>query len=175
MFYVMSDIHGNEPAFQSILSQINLTEDDTLFVLGDVIDRHEHGVAILQQIMTMKNVKCLLGNHELMCLNAVVPPGENLPWTRDDPDRSFIIWMRNGGRDTLRDLQNLCTQERDALVSWLKTLPAEYDVEVNGRKYKLVHASPGELYQCEGITVYCDTINFSVWNRIDDLSRIPGV
>ena len=40
MIYVMSDIHGNLRRFNSIMEQINLTPDDTLYVLGDVIDRY---------------------------------------------------------------------------------------------------------------------------------------
>ena len=39
MIYVMSDIHGNLRRFNSIMEQINLTDKDTLYVLGDVIDR----------------------------------------------------------------------------------------------------------------------------------------
>ena len=40
MIYVLSDIHGNQRRFASILGQIHLQPEDTLYVLGDVIDRH---------------------------------------------------------------------------------------------------------------------------------------
>lgn len=40
MIYVMSDIHGNMRRFKSIMSQINLQAEDTLYILGDVIDRY---------------------------------------------------------------------------------------------------------------------------------------
>ena len=39
MIYVISDIHGNINRFNSIMEQINLQDTDTLYVLGDVIDR----------------------------------------------------------------------------------------------------------------------------------------
>ena len=64
MNYVLSDIHGNEKRFASILKQIRLQPSDTLYVLGDVIDRHPGGVRILRKIMAMPNAKMLLGNHE---------------------------------------------------------------------------------------------------------------
>lgn len=35
----MSDIHGNLRRFDSIMEQINLQPDDTLYILGDVVDR----------------------------------------------------------------------------------------------------------------------------------------
>ena len=51
MIYVMSDIHGNKRRFESILEQISLREEDTLYILGDVIDRHPDGIELLQRIM----------------------------------------------------------------------------------------------------------------------------
>ena len=35
MTYVLSDIHGNMENFKSILKQIDLQPDDTLYILGD--------------------------------------------------------------------------------------------------------------------------------------------
>ena len=66
MIYVLSDIHGNMENFKSILKQIDLQPEDTLYVLGDVIDRYPDGIKIIRMIMAMPNVKMLLGNHEYM-------------------------------------------------------------------------------------------------------------
>lgn len=68
MTYVLSDIHGNLRRFESIMAQINLQPDDTLYVLGDVIDRYPDGIKILRRIMQMPNAKMLIGNHEYMLL-----------------------------------------------------------------------------------------------------------
>ena len=68
MIYVMSDIHGNLRRFNSIMEQINLTDKDTLYVLGDVIDRYPGGIRILRKLMAMDNVKMTIGNHEDMML-----------------------------------------------------------------------------------------------------------
>ena len=35
----MSDIHGEYDKYLAMLEQIDLSEDDTLYVLGDVVDR----------------------------------------------------------------------------------------------------------------------------------------
>ena len=59
MVYVLSDIHGNERRFHSILKQINLQPEDTLYILGDVIDRHPDGIRILRKIMAMPNAKMI--------------------------------------------------------------------------------------------------------------------
>lgn len=41
MTYVMSDIHGAYEQFLSLLSQINLGEDDILYIAGDLVDYGE--------------------------------------------------------------------------------------------------------------------------------------
>ena len=63
MTYVLSDIHGNLRRFESIMKQIDLQSDDTMYVLGDVVDRYPDGIKILRRIMKMPNAKMLMGNH----------------------------------------------------------------------------------------------------------------
>ena len=48
MIYVMSDIHGRQDRFEDILEQINLKDEDTLYILGDIVDRNPYGIAILK-------------------------------------------------------------------------------------------------------------------------------
>ena len=67
----MSDIHGRKDRFDDVLKQIKLTKNDTLYILGDVIDRNPDGITILKYIMHKPNIKMLLGNHEYMMLNAL--------------------------------------------------------------------------------------------------------
>ena len=102
MTYVMSDIHGHLQRFESIMDQIKLGEGDHLFVLGDVIDRHPHGISILLQLMAMLNVKMLLGNHEYMMLRALGRPYDGYA----DNGTALDHWYRNGGKVT--------TDENDA-------------------------------------------------------------
>ena len=37
--YVVSDIHGEYDMFVELLEKISLREDDTLYILGDILDR----------------------------------------------------------------------------------------------------------------------------------------
>ncbi len=60
MTYVLSDIHGNLQRFESIMAQINLQTNDTLYVLGDVIDRYAGGIKILRQGNVKKSLCQLL-------------------------------------------------------------------------------------------------------------------
>lgn len=64
MIYCMSDIHGELDRFKAMLDLINFSSDDTLYIIGDVIDRHPGGVEFLKIIKDTPNMFMLLGNHE---------------------------------------------------------------------------------------------------------------
>lgn len=46
--YVMSDVHGLKDRYDAMLKALALKEEDTLYILGDVIDRGPDGIAILR-------------------------------------------------------------------------------------------------------------------------------
>lgn len=60
--YAISDIHGMYGSYMDVIG--GLEEKDTLYVIGDVVDRGKNGISILQDMMKRKNVKFILGNHE---------------------------------------------------------------------------------------------------------------
>ena len=63
MKYVISDIHGCYEEFMELLEKISFSEQDELFVLGDVLDRGSEPIKVMQEIMGRENVKFILGNH----------------------------------------------------------------------------------------------------------------
>ena len=69
--YVMSDIHGQYDMFIELLRKINLKDEDTLYVLGDVLDRGPHPIKVLLKLMEMPNAICLVGNHECMAVECL--------------------------------------------------------------------------------------------------------
>ncbi len=54
--------------FIELLEKIKLQETDTLYILGDILDRGPHPVKLLRKLMEMPNAICIAGNHELMAL-----------------------------------------------------------------------------------------------------------
>lgn len=165
MIYVLSDIHGNEHRFQSILQQIQLQPEDTLYVLGDVIDRHPGGIRILRQIMAMPNARMILGNHEYMMLRALDCPYDDY---RDDGN-ARTHWYRNGGRVTHDYLKRIRKTIRQEIVDYLRNLPLSLKVEVNGKTYRFVHGAPMEEYDAE--PPYKNAIHYAVWKRLENRDR----
>lgn len=99
MHYVVADLHGETDRWQRMLREISLSDTDTLYILGDVVDRGGiGGVDILLDIMSRPNVVMLLGNHEAMCLKAMDHPEDG---------RAVAHWLRNGGEATRSGLSRL--------------------------------------------------------------------
>ena len=62
--YFISDIHGEYGLFLKLLNRINFSASDTLYVLGDFIDKGKDSLKLLKFICEHENVKAILGNHE---------------------------------------------------------------------------------------------------------------
>ena len=53
--YVISDIHGQYNMFIELLDKIDLKDTDTLYILGDVLDRGPHPIKTIRKLMEMPN------------------------------------------------------------------------------------------------------------------------
>lgn len=168
MIYVMSDIHGQKRRFDSIMKQINLQPEDTLYILGDVIDRNPDGIKILRQFMATPNVRMLLGNHELMMMDALYyPPPEDEDWPENYYNRKQSLWYRNGGQVTHDYLKRIKKTVRQEIFEYLDKLPVNVELTVNGRQFILTHAAPVDLYENYG-SGYNSEREFAVWKRFED-------
>ena len=167
MIYVLSDIHGNERRLDSVLGQIRLQPEDTLYILGDVVDRYDGGIRILRRIMAMPNAKMLLGNHEYMMLRALGQPyDDNL-----DDGKALAHWYRNGGDVTHRSWKFTRKTVRKEILEYLLSLPLSLDIRVNDKNYRLVHGAPIETYDFD--PKYKNPIHYAVWKRLDSTDEMP--
>ena len=168
MIYVMSDIHGNRRRFDSIMRQIDLQPDDTLYVIGDVIDRHPDGISILLELMAMPNVVMLLGNHEYMMLETVDP------FKRYSPElyaANRKLWFRNGGKVTFQAYRSLDWPTRSRILKYLNAIPPVKVIVAGHKRYKLVHAAPPEMYVFSW--EYLHEKEYCVWERIPMDQPLP--
>ena len=78
------------------MALISLQPEDTLYVLGDVVDRYPDGLRILRKLMAMPNVRMLLGNHEYMMLDALYY-NEDYPADWWGQNKYIRLWYSNGG------------------------------------------------------------------------------
>lgn len=125
MEYVMADIHAQYDMFLDILSQIEFSAQDKLYVLGDLTDWGPDPLAVIRFLMAQTNVQTVLGNHDKMLLDF-------LKQKLGAKER----WLRNGGRAAMEALFRISISERDAIFRWFSSLPLYLIID----NYILVHA-----------------------------------
>ena len=172
MIYVISDLHGMAlQDFQRLLRQAGFYWDDTLFVLGDTIDRGPDGIALLQWMMDRCNVIHLLGNHEAMLLSvAEALFSEISDATPDDKLMETLsivgTMLENGAAPTLSALRSLSKtdpEQVEFLLDYLRDMPLYDVVEVHGTTYLLVHAGLGNFSPSRRLSSY--TPEELLWHR----------
>ena len=145
MIYCMSDIHGNYEGYKSLLEQVNFQDEDTLYVLGDVIDRGNQSIKILQDMMMRPNVIPIIGNHEYMgiqCLKFLMQEisEDSIALLNEDIIQGLLEWQNVGGQSTMDEFHKLSMEEKEDLVDYLEEFSLYEEVTVKGKDYILVHA-----------------------------------
>ena len=70
-YWFIGDIHGEISLLEKLLSAILKHDPREIIFVGDYIDRGPHSRKVVERIMELEvPVVCLMGNHELMMLNA---------------------------------------------------------------------------------------------------------
>ena len=115
--YVISDIHGEYGKFMELLDMIHFSDEDILYVLGDVVDRGKNPVKTLLKMMEMPNVIPIAGNHEQMmleCMSVLIKEVKDENSVKefaekfsDNMFQKLYAWQRNGGIATTDELSKL--------------------------------------------------------------------
>ena len=101
--YLIGDIQGCNAAFQQLLRKIDFSPStDTLYVLGDMVNRGEDSLGVLQTLMSLGTAaQCVLGNHDLHLLAVAygIRPAhasDTLQSILDAPAKPAILdWLRH--------------------------------------------------------------------------------
>lgn len=94
-YWFIGDIHGEIRLLNSLLENILKFNPEQIVFVGDYIDRGPHAKGVVDCIMDLEvPVSCLMGNHEMMMLNAM----EDLSYGMNPIE----LWYYNGGEATLQ-------------------------------------------------------------------------
>lgn len=144
--YVLSDVHGQYTSYRKMLDKIKFSEDDFLYVLGDVIDRGPEGIRIIQDIRHRKNAELLLGNHEYMLMNALQYLRDREAGTVNEDEIDGItpyeLWVHpcNGGEGTCLEWLSMPAEEQKELEDYLRSLYLIRRVKIGKTMYHLSHS-----------------------------------
>ena len=151
MRYVISDIHGCYDEYKKLLTKINFSEQDELYILGDVIDRGQNPIRLLQDIMHHPNIMLILGNHEFMMYTIMKRMAVDI--THENFDKhltlndllDYNLWLQNGGQTTVEQFRKLDKLERMDLLEYLAESPLYEVIQYHEKQYVLVHAGLGNF------------------------------
>ena len=108
----IGDIHGCDTALVELLHALNVTSEDTLIILGDVIDRGPNTkrcIEILLDLRKFCQFRHIMGNHEEMMLDAL------------DDGEWKDAWPRYGGREMLESYGGNASSIPDTHLDFIKS------------------------------------------------------
>ena len=141
--YVLSDIHGHKDELDMMLDKIAFSNDDVMYILGDIADKGEQSGEMFRWAVddAPDNIHFLLGNHEDMA-------GSTLHHTMGDPRVPYnVLWRRNKGGDTIAQLIDTFDGDKQTtknwinenLLPWIDGLPLYAHLEMGDSQFMLVH------------------------------------
>lgn len=113
----IGDVHGHYDGLMQLFDAISPTRADQIYFVGDLIDRGPKSAQVIEFVRRY-NYPCVLGNHELLLLDAFPDGGTNMS--------AFQNWLYSGGQTTLSSYST--TEGLLAHIEWLKTLPLYLDL-----------------------------------------------
>lgn len=153
-----------------LLETIRFRETDTLYVLGDVLDRGPNPIKVLRKLMEMPNAICMLGNHELMalqCLEFLMK--EVTDMTIEELDEkmlnNLVTWQYNGSKSTIDEFSRLSLAEKQDVIDFIKDMLVYEEIMVSNQDYLLVHAGLGNYSPEKDIEDY--SLHELIWLRAD--------
>ena len=140
MTYVLSDLHGRYDLYVKMLEKIKFSKEDTLYILGDFVDRGTDGLKIVLDIAERDNVIGLMGNHDLLALSILSNLDKGLnPGQLEDMRYLIDIWKLDGGAVTYKEYKKLSPKERKLALMTIDGFRNYAEVKVCEREFVLVH------------------------------------
>lgn len=138
-YWIIGDIHGELALLDQLLENIARFDPELIVFVGDLIDRGPHVKEVVDRIMDLdtRTVK-LMGNHELMMLNAMEDMGYG--------GSPIELWYYNGGEATMHSFGftsffTFQSEMEGKYLDFFQNLRMAYSFEpLDGLKILVTHA-----------------------------------
>ena len=124
---ILSDIHGNMQALESVMCDIRVNNCEKVFCLGDLAMAGPEPAKVIDYVRSQKNWTVIQGNTDKMIADFT-------PEILLNTEKAFPVM----GHALADDVLFLSDDRKE----FLKNLPAQKELEVDGVKVLLVHGSP---------------------------------
>lgn len=92
---VIGDIHGCYNEFIELLDKVDVSDDDFIISVGDIVDRGPDSIKVYEFFRNRQNSKVLIGNHERKHLNAVLSYAQEITKLKfGEQYNEFLNWLQ---------------------------------------------------------------------------------
>lgn len=167
--YIITDIHGMFLEFIELLKKANFNYDeDELIVGGDIVDRGPEPMLCILELLKIKNVISVQGNHDIWFYNFIVQGSKN-----------HFLEGKHGSKPTIEKWLRLSDDDKKLVFSFLKAQRPYY---VDQKNNLFVHAGFDKEYKIEEQLLWdlvCDmhfikSIMSSQKNKIKKIATIEN-
>jgi putative phosphoesterase len=123
---VISDIHGNQYAFQAFLSAIEGLNLDAVAFCGDIFGYYYGQDSIINDLRRMDNLYAVKGNHDEYFLNLI------------DRKISKTLLCKKYG-NTYAECEKLTSSQN---IEWIRSLPCSLSFTILGNSFLMCHGTP---------------------------------
>lgn len=116
---ILSDIHSNIYALNSVLDDISSRGIKDIYCLGDLVGYNTKPNEVLNKIRTL-NIPCVLGNH----------------------DENVILWDKSSDNLVIKYMHDNIDSTN---MAYLKQLPKNITINIAGKSILLTHGSPNSI------------------------------
>lgn len=128
---VLGDIHGNLPALDAALADVDAEAPDVIVCLGDLVGYGADPNGVIDRIRG-RGIPTIVGNYD-----------DGVGFDRDDCGCAYKdAGERERGQASLMWTRAETTPERKA---WLRDLPFDWRTEAGGLRIRAVHGSPRRI------------------------------
>ena len=177
MIYAVANLHGSLDKFNKLLKEIKFSDNDVMYVLGDIVDYGDESIELLSELSMRFNVIPIVGEHDYRALKLLGELDKMLKnGAMPSPDilAEMTEWIQDGGQKTMEGFKELDDDMKEGILEYLEDMSLYEEVEANGKKYLLVHAGIADY---DGETELDDYMPEDFISEFADLDReiIDGV
>jgi serine/threonine protein phosphatase 1 len=168
-YWFIGDIHGELRLLDRLLEHVTKFSPEHILFVGDYIDRGPNSKEVVDRIMELDiETTCLMGNHEMMMLNAMEDMGIGY--------NPIELWYYNGGEATLQSFGatsffNFQSSLDPCYIDFFHSLEMSRVVELGSRLKVLgVHAGISPVIPLEdqlGLKDYRELGDYMLRNYVD--------
>lgn len=125
---VITDIHNNVVALEAILNVFKKNGCNEILCCGDIIGIGPYPEETVQRIMSLPNIKCVLGNHEEYLIKGLKPP---YPDDMGEEEVKHHLWEHEMLSDSSKKFIHQLSYKLKLVREGVKILVLHYSMDNN--------------------------------------------